>query len=219
MPGILQAECPAGVPSAVQLGSVDGGLLPEGYGDVQADPETNRCNVTQATWPRIEKCASSQSTCRRGEEDSHRTARDRSRVPKKARTRVVMMSFSGPTARQDAERAEKSRWLAHLATLLVGTQTPLGQRLVEQPTTCNSMGLGLRSGNAAQAFSCTTSFLHVALPLGPTPPLATWSAGRYPMRLAPAGRLPWWRLLTCEALSTWALLSRLPFYFSVFMCT
>ena len=38
-------------------------------------------------------------------------------------------------------------------------------------------------------------------------------------RLAPAGRLPWWRLLTCEALSTWALLSRLPFYFYVFMCT
>ena len=27
------------------------------------------------------------------------------------------------------------------------------------------------------------------------------------------GRLPWWRLLTCEALSTWAILSRLPFLF------
>ena len=67
-------------------------------------------------------------------------------VPKKARTRLAMMSFSGPTARQDAERAEKSRWLAHLATLLVGTQTPLGQRLVEKPAACNSMGLGLRSG-------------------------------------------------------------------------
>ena len=57
-----------------------------------------------------------------------------------------MMSFSGPTARQDAERAEKSRWLSHLATLLVGTQTPLGQRLVEKPAACNNMGLGLRSG-------------------------------------------------------------------------
>ena len=68
------------------------------------------------------------------------------RVPKKARTRLAMMSFSGPTARQDGERAEKSRWLAHLATLLMGTQTPLGQRLVEKPTACNSMGLGLRSG-------------------------------------------------------------------------
>ena len=29
-----------------------------------------------------------------------------------------------------------------------------------------------------------------ALPLGPTSPLATWSAGRYRMRLAPAGRQP-----------------------------
>ena len=56
------------------------------------------------------------------------------------------MSFSGPTARRDAERAEKSRWLAHLATLLVGTQTPLGQRLVEKPATCNNMGLGIKSG-------------------------------------------------------------------------
>ena len=54
-----------------------------------------------------------------------------------------------------------------------------------------------------------------ALPVGPTSPLATWSAGRYCVRLALAGRLPWWRLLTCEALSTWALLSRLPF----FLCT
>ena len=66
------------------------------------------------------------------------------RVPKKARTRLAMINFSGSTARQDAERAEKGRWLAHLAALLVGTQTPLGQKLVEKPAACNSMGLGLR---------------------------------------------------------------------------
>ena len=57
-----------------------------------------------------------------------------------------MVSFSGSTARQDAERAGKSRWLAHLATLLVGTQKPLGQRLVEIQAAWNRMGLGLRSG-------------------------------------------------------------------------
>ena len=57
-----------------------------------------------------------------------------------------MMSFSGRIARQDAERAEKSRWLALLATLLAGTDTPLGRRLVEKPAACNSMGLCLRSG-------------------------------------------------------------------------
>ena len=33
----------------------------------------------------------------------------RGRLSKKARTRLAMMSFSGPTARQDAERAEKGR--------------------------------------------------------------------------------------------------------------
>ena len=54
-----------------------------------------------------------------------------------------LMHASG---RQDAERAEKSRWLGHLATLLVGAQTPLGQRLVPKPAACNSTGLGLRSG-------------------------------------------------------------------------
>ena len=68
------------------------------------------------------------------------------RVPKKARTRLAMTSFAGPCARQDAERAEKGRWLAHLAALLMGTQTPLGQRLVEKPAACNSIGMGLRSG-------------------------------------------------------------------------
>ena len=47
----------------------------------------------------------------------------------------------GPTARQDAERAEKSRWLGHLATLLVGTYTPFGQRLVQNPAACHTMGL------------------------------------------------------------------------------
>ena len=50
-----------------------------------------------------------------------------------------MMSFSGPTTRQDAARAEKSRWLGYLAALLAA---------------CNTTGLGLRSGtlrNRAQA--------------------------------------------------------------------
>ena len=95
-----------------------------------------------------------QATTRQAEE-ARKTATEQlihasGRVPKKARTRLAMMRFSGPAARQDAERAEKSRWLAHLATLLVGTQTPLGRRLVEKPAACNSMGLGLRSGRSHQ---------------------------------------------------------------------
>ena len=43
--------------------------------------------------------------------------------------------------------------------------------------------------------------------------LRHWQRG-LPGGIAPAGRLPRWRLLTCEALRTWALLSRLPFAFS-----
>ena len=71
--------------------------------------------------------------------------------------------------------------------------------------------LGLFAGTA---LVCCVMSVH----LQRTPPLATWSAGRYRVRLAPAGGLPWWRLLTCEALSTWALLSGLPFYFLCFVC-
>ena len=120
----------------------------EGAASTETDPETNRCSVTH--WNLANESRDAQAASLRAEE-VRKTATEQlaiasGRVPKKARTRLAMMSFSGPTARQDAEGAEKSRWLAHLATLLVGTQTPLGQRLVEKLAACNSMGLGLRSG-------------------------------------------------------------------------
>ena len=174
MPKILKAERSSNASLASRLGGstldpweqasresysslVSGGLLPEGFEDSfvklaqKARPARKRIQKRIATMSPMDfgqELRERQAANLRAEE-MRKTATEQlihasGRVPKKARTRLAMMSFSGPTARQDAERAEKSRWLAHLASLLVGTQTPLG--LVEKPAACNSMGLGLRSG-------------------------------------------------------------------------
>ena len=176
MPKILKAERSSNASSASRLGGstmeaweqasresysslVSGGLLPEGFEGSfvklaqKARPARKRIQERIATMSPMDlgqELRERQAANLRAEE-MRKTATEQlihasGRVPKKARTRLATMSLSGPTARQDAERAEKSRWLAHLATLLLNTQTPLQQRLVEKPAACNSMGLGLRSG-------------------------------------------------------------------------
>ena len=126
---------------------VNGGLLPGGF----EDSFVCLAQKARPAQKMIQKLIASMSPMDLGQELRERQASTRTaeearktateqlihasgRVTKKAaRTKLAMMSFSGPTARQDAERAEKSRWLAHLATLFAGTQTPLGQRLMEKP--------------------------------------------------------------------------------------
>ena len=127
---------------------VNGGLPPGGFEDSfvwlaqKARPAQKRIQKRIATLSPMDlgqELRERQASTLQAEE-AMKTATEQlihasSRVPKKARTRLAMMSFSGPTARQDVERAEKCRWLAHL-----------GQRLMKKPAACNSMGLGLRSG-------------------------------------------------------------------------
>ena len=67
-------------------------------------------------------------------------------APKKARSRLAQMVFNTATARQDAENAERLKWIACLSQMVAGTATPLGQRLVQRPAEVASMGLGLRAG-------------------------------------------------------------------------
>ena len=115
----------------------------EGTTSPEEDPETDCVNVTHGSWPGPEGETSFDTASRRGDEDSHRTAHARLRPgPQEGEDEACYDEFLCLAARQDAVRAEKSQFLAHRATLLAGTQTPLGQRLME----CNSMGLGLRSG-------------------------------------------------------------------------
>ena len=143
---------------------VPGGLLPSGHEDMFVNPGSHEGAGQQGVVQRTGKKRISAMSPLEFSQESREAEKERlqaeevkktateqlihasGRVPKKARTRLAMMAFSGATARQDAERAEKSRWLGHLATILTGTDTPLGRRLVEKPAACNSMGLGLRSG-------------------------------------------------------------------------
>ena len=185
----LHAESPSNASSASRLGGstldpwvqastesyismVDGGLLPGGHEDSfvklaqAARPAQKRIKKRIAAMSPMDLGAGRRSAeeVRLQEEEARKSASEQlmhasGRVPKKARTRLAMMSFSGPTARQDAERAEKSRWLGHLATLLARTETPLGQRLAQKPGASNTMGLGLRSGTLRNRVHVLRRFL------------------------------------------------------------
>ena len=85
--------------------------------------------------PRTHRSQSSFRCCTRG-----------AQAPKKARSRLAQMVFNTATARQDAENAERLKWIACLSQLAAGTAAPLGQRLVQRPAEVASMGLGLRAG-------------------------------------------------------------------------
>ena len=47
--------------------------------------------------------------------------------PKRFRTKWQRIIYDGPTARKDAESAERDRWIQLLANLLRSTDTPMGE--------------------------------------------------------------------------------------------
>ena len=67
--------------------------------------------------------------CTRGRRHLKRLVRD-----------LLRWCFNTATARQDAENAERLKWIACLSQLVAGTATPLGQRLVQRPAEVASMG-------------------------------------------------------------------------------
>ena len=66
--------------------------------------------------------------------------------PKKFRTRLQRALYEGPTARKDAEIAERERWVYLLANLLRSTETPMGKLLRENPCNVQLLGGGRRAG-------------------------------------------------------------------------
>ena len=62
--------------------------------------------------------------------------------PKKYRTRFERTLYSGPTPRKDAEEVERSRWIHILATLVMGTPTPVGALLQANPGDFQYLGAG-----------------------------------------------------------------------------
>ena len=66
--------------------------------------------------------------------------------PRRFRTKWQKSCYEGPTARQDAESAERSRWINLLADLLRNTDTPMERSLRENPVNSQLMGGGRRAG-------------------------------------------------------------------------
>ena len=57
--------------------------------------------------------------------------------PKKFRTKWQRIVYDGPTARKDAESAERDRWIQLLANLLRSTDTPMGKLIQGEPEQCS----------------------------------------------------------------------------------
>ena len=66
--------------------------------------------------------------------------------PTRYKSRLHFASFQGPTARKDAEEAERQRWLQLLANLIVGTDTPMGRLLQSRQGDISLLGAGRRAG-------------------------------------------------------------------------
>ena len=65
--------------------------------------------------------------------------------PRRYKTKFQRSLFSGPTARKDAEEAERTRWIHELSLLVSGTPTPMGKLLAEKPGNVSMLGGGLRA--------------------------------------------------------------------------
>ena len=65
--------------------------------------------------------------------------------PKRFRSRYQAKSFQGPTARQEAESAERSKWLDIFADIFLATSTPMGKLLREDRASRRILGAGRRA--------------------------------------------------------------------------
>ena len=79
--------------------------------------------------------------------------------PKKFRTRWQRIVYDGPTARKDAESAERDRWIQLLANLLRSTDTPMGKLIRENPSNVQLLGGGRRAGTLRSRVRSVQKFL------------------------------------------------------------
>ena len=70
--------------------------------------------------------------------------------PRKFSSRLEKSLYDGPTARRDAEEAERQRWLHVLADLVRHSPTPMGQLLAAQPGNVEVLGGGKRASTLGQ---------------------------------------------------------------------
>ena len=79
--------------------------------------------------------------------------------PKRFRTKWQRAVYDGPTARKDAEAAERDRWIQLLANLLRSTDTPMGKLIRENPSNIQLLGGGRRAGTLRSRVRSVQKFL------------------------------------------------------------
>ena len=79
--------------------------------------------------------------------------------PKKFRTKWQRAVYDGPTARKDAEAAERDRWIQLLANLLRSTDTPMGKPIRDSPSNIQLLGGGRRAGTLRSRVRSVQKFL------------------------------------------------------------
>ena len=75
--------------------------------------------------------------------------------PKRFRTKWQRAVYDGPTARKDAESAERDRWIH----LLRSTDTPMGKLIKENPSNIQLLGGGRRAGTLRSRVRSVQKFL------------------------------------------------------------
>ena len=79
--------------------------------------------------------------------------------PKKFRTRWERAVYDRPTARKDAEAAERDRWIQLLSNLLKSSDTPMGKLIRESPSNIQLLGGGRRAGTLRSRVRSVQKFL------------------------------------------------------------
>ena len=79
--------------------------------------------------------------------------------PRKFRAKWQREVYDGPTARKDAESAERERWIHLLGTLLQHTDTPMGKLREDSPSNIQLLGGGRRAGTLRARVRSVQKFL------------------------------------------------------------
>ena len=148
------------------------GALPLGYLQefisLEA-PARRSANRLQASAVAVSDSAESMTLVALRRESEHRASVEKSIAdqlviaadmrPKRFRTKWQRIVYDGPTARKDAETAERDRWIQLLANLLRSTDTPMGKLIRENPSNIQLLGGGRRAGTLRSRVRSVQKFL------------------------------------------------------------
>ena len=148
------------------------GALPLGYLQefisLEA-PARKAANRLQASAVAVSDSAASTALVALRRESEHRASIEKSIAdqlviaadmrPKRFRTKWQRIVYDGPTARKDAETAERDRWIQLLANLLRSTDTPMGKLIRENPSNIQLLGGGRRAGTLRSRVRSVQKFL------------------------------------------------------------